>query len=286
MKPVSEWRVLIVGLGQIGGSLGLDLVERRLVREVIGFDIDDTTRKIAVARQAVHRTVDSIDKAIRVVDLIILAVPIRKTVETFRRIAAQVTSGQCVIDVAGVRTEIMQAAASLNKPVNFIGVHPMAGSEGIGIEAAVTGLFEGAGMAVTSDIRGDDAWMDPIHELIVGLGGVPLALTPGKHDRLVGMASHLPHLLGVALMNLALKYQDHDDRTFKTIGGSFKSATRVTASSVELMLDMFLINSSHDGELIDEFITELESLKQMITRGDESALREFIEKAQKARQKL
>ena len=111
-------------------------------------------------------------------------------------------------------------------------------------------------------------------------------LTPDTHDRLVGMASHLPHVLGVALMNLALKYQAEDDRAFKTIGGSFKSATRVTASSVELMLDMFMTNRKHDRELIDELIAELESLKQMMCGGDETVLRAYLDKAQKARREL
>ena len=87
-------------------------------------------------------------------------------------------------------------------------------------------------------------------------------------------------------MNLALKYQTDDDRAFGTIGGSFKSATRVTASSVELMLDMFMTNSKHDRELIDELIAELECLKRMIADADETALREYINRAQTARRLL
>ncbi|MDH3890432.1 MAG: prephenate dehydrogenase [candidate division Zixibacteria bacterium] len=286
MKPVSEWRVLIVGLGQIGGSIGLDLVERTLVAEVIGFDIDNSTRESAVERRAVHRTVEDPIAAAEAADLIILAVPIRKTIEVINSLAESLSEGNCVADVAGIRTGILQTVESLEQPINFVGVHPMAGSEGIGLESAVHGLFEGASLAITPSSKLGTGWLESIMELIGGLGGNPLMLTPDKHDRLVGMASHLPHILGVALMNLALKYQADDDRSFKTIGGSFKSATRVTASSVELMLDMFLTNSIHDRELIEELIAELESLKQQITDSDEPVLRDYLDKAQKARRLL
>jgi len=286
VKPVSEWRVLIVGLGQIGGSIGLDLVERTLVAEVIGFDIDNSTRESAVERRAVHRTVEDPIAAAEAADLIILAVPIRKTIEVINSLAESLSEGNCVADVAGIRTGILQTVESLEQPINFVGVHPMAGSEGIGLESAVHGLFEGASLAITPSSKLGTGWLESIMELIGGLGGNPLMLTPDKHDRLVGMASHLPHILGVALMNLALKYQADDDRSFKTIGGSFKSATRVTASSVELMLDMFLTNSIHDRELIEELIAELESLKQQITDSDEPVLRDYLDKAQKARRLL
>lgn len=286
MKPVSEWRVLIVGLGQIGGSIGLDLVGRKLVADVIGYDLDPATRKLAVERRAVHRTVDEPVAAASNADLIILAVPIRKTVDVLRSLVVSLNDNNCVVDVAGIRTGILQVVESLEQPINFVGVHPMAGSEGIGLKSATTGLFESASFAITPSTKLGEGWLESIIELIAGLGGNHLTLTPEKHDRLVGMASHLPHILGVALMNLALKYQAEDDRSFKTIGGSFKSATRVTASSVELMLDMFLTNREHDSELIDQLISELESLKQMITDTNESVLRDSINKAQKARREL
>lgn len=286
MKPVSEWSVLIVGLGQIGGSVGLDLVGRKLVAEVIGYDLDPATRKLAVERRAVHRTVDDSVDAAANADLIVLAVPIRKTVGVLKTLIGSLNGSNCVADVAGIRTGIFQMVESLEQPINFVGVHPMAGSEGIGLESATPGLFEGASFAITPSTKLEDGWLESIIELITGLGGNHLTLTPEKHDRLVGMASHLPHILGVALMNLALRYQAEDDRAFKTIGGSFKSATRVTASSVELMLDMFLTNNEHDSELIDQLISELESLKQMITGTDETVLRDSINKAQKARREL
>lgn len=286
MKPVSEWRVLIVGLGQIGGSIGLDLVERKLVAEVVGYDLDPATRKLAVERRAVHLTVDEPVVAAAKADLIILAVPIRKTVDVLMTLVESMNNNNCVVDVAGIRTSIFQVVESLEQPINFVGVHPMAGNEGIGVESATTGLFENASFAVTPSTKLGEGWLESIMELVTGLGGNPLILTPDKHDRLVGMASHLPHILGVALMNLALKYQTEDDRAFKTIGGSFKSATRVTASSVELMLDMFLTNREHDCELIDELIAELGFLKKMITDADEPILRDYLDQAQKARREL
>ena len=144
MKPVSEWRVLIVGLGQIGGSIGLELIERQLVAEVFGYDLDSATLKLAVERRAVHRSVDDSVSAVSGVDLVILAVPIRKTFEVLTNLRGSLNDNNCVIDVAGIRTGIFQTVESFEQSINFVGVHPMAGSEGIGLESAALGLFEGA----------------------------------------------------------------------------------------------------------------------------------------------
>ncbi len=119
MKPVSEWRVLIVGLGQIGGSIGLDLIERKLVAEVVGDDLDPATRKSAVERRAVHRAVEDPVEAAADADLIILAVPIRKTVDVLMNLVRSLNDQNCIVDVAGIRTGIFQVVESLEQPINL-----------------------------------------------------------------------------------------------------------------------------------------------------------------------
>jgi prephenate dehydrogenase len=124
-------------------------------------------------------------------------------------------------------------------------------------------------------------WLDPIRDLITGIGAHPLEMTAEDHDRLIALTSHLPHVLALALSNLAGKHRELNERVPALTGGSFRSATRVAASSPELILDMLLTNRERVGEVIDEIIAELITMKGAITSGDETSLRELIDRVQR-----
>jgi prephenate dehydrogenase len=109
-------------------------------------------------------------------------------------------------------------------------------------------------------------------------------MTAKEHDRMIAVTSNLPYLLAVGLMRLATKEAESDEDLWNLIGGSFKGATRVAASSPELTLDMFLTNRKSILKAVDGVIAELHSLRELIEKGDEQALKDIIEKvAAKAR---
>jgi len=296
VKPVGEWRVLIVGLGQIGGSLGLDLVGRKLVARVLGHDTDHDAAARAPERQAVHEVALSLAEGVRSVDLVIVATPIRHVCSVVKTIAPMLCSNQLVMDVAGTKLEIMQTVASLESPANFIGAHPIAGTEGAGIESARPGLFEdatfvltpSAGFETRTKVRATqtesdaDRWLAPVRELVAGLGARPVEMSAENHDRLIALTSHLPHVLALALASLAGKQREVDPQVADLIGGSFRSGTRVAASSPELIQDMLLGNRENVGRLIDAMIDELTTLRAQILAGDESALRALVERVQRS----
>jgi len=305
VKPLGQWRVLIVGLGQIGGSLGLDLVERKLVARVIGYDINKDTTARAFQRGAVHEIAPSLEEGIGATDLVIIATPIRRVSEVINSIAPLLTIDQLVMDVAGTKTEILRTVTTFGVPVNYIGGHPIAGTEGIGIESAQTGLFENATFVLTrpagqvwgqtchpsngsetrTNVRATqpEHWLEPIRELVTGLGARPIEMSAEEHDRLIALTSHLPHVLALALSSLAQKHHEHVPRTDDLLGGSFRSATRVASSSPELILDMLLTNRENVSAVTDEIIVELTALRTKLASGEESALRELIERVQSSR---
>jgi prephenate dehydrogenase len=282
MKTLAEMRVLIVGLGQIGGSLGMDLVRGRLVSEVVGYDAQATVAEEAVRLGAADRAAASLEEDLPGADLVILAVPIREIENLLSFVSGRLRDGAAVLDVGSTKSDICKAAARLPVDITWIGIHPLAGSEKCGLGASEAGKFEGAVFAVVpppEETRAErqGAWLEVVEELIRAVGGRPVTVTAEEHDRLVAVTSNLPYVLAEGLMHLAARRAEGDGRLWDLVGGSFRSATRVAQSPADLTLDMFLTNRGNIADAIDDMVAELSRWKAMIASGDEEALRPLIE---------
>jgi len=283
MKELSQLKVLIVGLGQMGGSLGLDLVKRRLVAEVVGFDLNETVVTQAKKMGAVDNAANSLGEKIKEVDLVILAVPIREIVKLIPFIAQHIRKNALIFDVGSTKVEILKKVSQLRREINYIGGHPLAGSEKPGLEAAELNKFAHTTFVLVPFPGTKPKWVERAKQLIRGLDAKPLIMTALEHDRLIALTSHLPYLFAVGLLHLAAEYENKCRKIWDLIGGSFKSATRVAASPPELTLDMFLTNQKNVMQVIDEMVAELSHWKQMIEKQNEGSLRILIEQAQKKR---
>jgi prephenate dehydrogenase len=272
-------KVLIVGLGQIGGSIGIDMIRNDLVNEVIGFDVDETTVAEALRRRAINSAALSLKDGVNRADLIILATPIRKIIELIPHVVSFANHEVAIMDVAGTKTEIFKALADIPEPVNYISTHPLAGNEKTGITAAGEWKFRGVDFILVPANGTEDKWIETVTLIIRSLGAQPLIMTAEKHDRLIAITSHLPYIFSLALTDLAVKYGQTNPHIWNLIGGSFKSATRVAVSSPDLTLDMFLTNKKELGTIVDELIDELRLIKEKIQNGDESLLKRMIIKA-------
>jgi len=278
MNP-TRMKVLIVGLGQIGGSIGIDMIRNDLVNEVIGFDVDETTVAEALRRQVINSAALSLKDGVNRADLIILATPIRKVIELIPHVVSFANHEVAIMDVAGTKTEIFRSLTDLPATVNYISTHPLAGDEGTGITAADEGKFRGADFILVPLPGTDDKWIEMVTLIIRSLGAQPLIMTAEEHDRLIAVTSHLPYIFSLALTDLAAKNGQTNPHIWNLIGGSFKSATRVALSSPDLTLDMFLTNRKELGTIVDELIDELRLIKEKIQNGDESSLKRMIIKA-------
>ncbi len=269
-------KVLIVGLGQIGGSIGIDLVKNRLVDEVLGFDIDATTIQEALRRQAINSAVSSLKEGVRQVDLVILAVPIRKIIELIPDCLSSAREGTTFMDVAGTKTEIFAVLDKIPAPVNYISCHPLAGNEKRGIEAAESAKFRDTDFIFVPFEGIAQSSLELIRSIVQSLGARPLIMSAEEHDRLISLTSHLPYLFALALTSLAIRQGKDNEKIWNLIGGSFKSATRVAVSSPDLTLDMFLTNKKYLGTRVNELIAELTEIKEKIQDGDEKYLEKLI----------
>jgi prephenate dehydrogenase len=286
MIGLKHLKVLIIGLGQIGGSLGLDLIRRKIVREVIGYDISSHTARMAKEIGAITKISPHLTHSVSHADLVILATPIRQTIKILPSILPAVKTTACVIDMAGTKSEILKTVNSLAPSVNYISCHPIAGNEGKGIESAQPNLFEDSFFAVTVKNKTSKEWVEAIKLLIKELGAKPFVIRAETHDKIISQTSHLPYLLSIALTNL-IGHQNSSSKNIKNmLGGSYKSATRVAQSSPELSLDMFMSNRENVIKAIDRFSAELINIKRLINSGDEKELMEIIKVANRRAAKL
>ncbi len=276
MKSLRQTRVLIIGLGQIGGSLGLDLVADNIVGEVVGYDPDLSVLDEAGRRRVIDTAAATLEAGIEHADIVILAAPLRQIIEVLPVVAEHLNVGALVLDVGSTKRRLRDEAARRGLTARYVGGHPLTGTEGFGLAAAQRHMFVGTEFVLSPTGATAEECLGLSAALVSALGAKPLVLDAAEHDRLIALTSNLPYLLSLALVRLTTERAAQHPEIKQLIAGSFKSATRVAASSPDLPLDMFLTNTDNCVIALNEIIGHLESLKTLISSLDESRLRELI----------
>ncbi len=276
-------RAAIIGVGLIGGSLGMALRARGLAREVVG--VTRVPETIALARDLGAIDRGTVDPAAGVegADLVVLATPPERIVPMARRVFPLVRRDVLVTDVASVKAEIVQGVDALIPPGGgpaFVGGHPMAGTEGRGVAAASARLFEETAYLLTPTARTPRAAVDRMAALARDLGATPLTMDPGEHDRIVALVSHLPYLVGAALMGVAARTPNAGPAA----GPAFLGATRVAASPVDLWTQICRSNRESILQALGAFREELARLEAGLAGGQ--TLDVMLEAARRARLRL
>lgn len=226
----------IVGLGLVGGSLALDLRDREV--SVVGTDIDPLHRDLA-ARAGIEVVADTAAVASRA-DLVVVAVPPAEVGATVGAVAAQAPDA-VVTDVASVKASTALGLA--DPPRQWVGGHPMAGTERTGFAAARPGMLSGATWLLTPTDTVDRDALVAVLELVLAVQAVPVVLAPADHDRLVATVSHVTHLLAYALHGVASTLGR--EVVDLVAGPSFRDATRVAASDPGFWADV--VGRNHDA---------------------------------------
>ena len=202
-------RVLIVGLGLIGGSVGLALrrwseehkVDNRKPLEVVGFDPNLDHQRAAEKMGAVDRGAWDLAKAAREADVVVLAMPVAAMREAMTDLAPQLQPGTVVTDTGSTKAQVMAWARDVLPPgVHFVGGHPMAGKTQ-SIEGAEADLFAGATWCIAPSVSASEEAVRTVLGLVAAAGAEPYFVDPHEHDAYVAGVSHLPFAISAALMN-------------------------------------------------------------------------------------
>ncbi len=280
-------RITIIGLGQIGSSMGL-AIKRNLVAqkgpkvEIVGVDREPETAARSRKVGAIDRIEYGIPVSVDGASLVIIATPVSAMPEVMELIGPALKQGAIVIDVGSTKGNVLKWADELLPDhVNFVGGHPMAGSEIPGVAGSRADLFDGRIFCVTPSTRAHADAVKTVIDIIYHLGAEPFFVDAEEHDGLVGGISHLPIALSVSLMNLMRK-----EPAWRAMGrlaaGSFESMTRVSSGSPEMHKSIFTTNNQQMVRWIDAYIEELKNLRRSIAEGDDEELLKNLKQAARA----
>jgi len=275
-SPTEQRRAVIVGVGLIGGSIGLAL--RADGWQVVGVDRDEQRLADAVARGAIDRTalVDDLPAC----DLAVVATPVDAAVGMVERLLA--AGAGAVTDVGSVKAEI---ADGITDP-RFVPGHPMAGSEQDGLEGASADLFSGAMWVLCPTATTDDDVFAAVRDLVASLGANPIAIPAERHDLLVAVVSHVPHLTAATLMRLADGRATEHRALLRLAAGGFRDMTRVAAGHPAIWPDICVQNAEAIVDVLDELVRELSAVRDVVAERDRAALLGQLEQARTARRNL
>jgi prephenate dehydrogenase len=280
-----RWKkVTLVGVGLLGGSLGQALKKRRLARSVVGFVRREGSIKECRKFKAVDEATLDLKDAVSGADLVVLCTPIAQMKALAQQMLPHVKAGAVVTDVGSVKGTVVRDLEKLlsRAGAHFIGSHPMAGAEKMGVAWARPSLFEGAVCIVTPSTKSSRAALKKVDALWKSVGGRVLKLSPEKHDELVSRTSHLPHVIAATLSNVVLGGKPPLQQASLCANG-FRDTTRIASGSPEMWRDIAVANGPFLGEALDLFLTEARKLRRYISQGNAEGIERYLRQAKARR---
>lgn len=272
MKLDTSQRILIVGLGLLGGSYARALSRKGYYVTAITKDGDSID--YAISEGIIQKGSDFVDRElISAADLVIFALYPHIFIEWIEQNQAHFKSGAIITDVTGVKSCVVYKIQDmLRSDVEFIAAHPMAGREKSGVRNSDDSIFRGANYVVTPTAKNTDRAIELCEELGAVLGFAHISrLSPEDHDEIIAFVSQLTHCIAISLMTCG-QIEHLEDYT----GDSFRDLTRIARLNDEMWSELFLLNKDALLTQMDKFTSELDKLKNMLVNDDVEGLREIM----------
>jgi prephenate dehydrogenase len=282
-KHLSDCSVTVVGLGLMGASLCLDLVQGKLCREVRGVARRTDTVLEAFFAGAVDLATNDVHTGVLGTDIVILSTPVRTIVDMLSEIGPRLWPGTLVMDMGSTKAEICAAMDRLPAGVQAVGGHPMCGKETAGFGSAERGLYKNAPWVLSPLSRTSPEALCLATELAEAVGARPVVLEASRHDRLVAAISHLPFLLASALVHAVAEVGSDDAMVWQLAAGGFRDTSRVAASDTRMFIDILMTNRAAVLEQLDNFTQHVHEIRELLATSDEKTLREKLAVSQAAR---
>ena len=280
-----HWKkVTLIGVGLLGGSLGLALRERRLADSVFGFVRRAASVKECEQLGAVDQATRDLETAVAGAELIVLCTPIAQMRGLAEQMLPALKPGAVVTDVGSVKGRVARELEPLVAKAggHFVGSHPMAGAEKMGVAAARADLFVKAVCVITPTPRSNGAAVAKVKRLWKSVGSRVLRLTPARHDALVSRSSHLPHVVAATLANLVLDPAWPREQADLCANG-FRDTTRIASGSPEMWRDIALANRENLSRAVGTFVADLQEFRRILKSGNVETISRFFERAKQMR---
>jgi len=276
-------KIVIIGMGLIGGSIGKALIKKNLADEVAGVCRRESSLDRAVREKSLTKGfINNYGEAVRGADIILIATPVSTIKGILKNLSEVINDTKILVSDAGsTKKEIVDYAARFKDKFSFIGAHPLAGSEKSGVEYSSSGLFENSVCILTPTKDSSNENYEKVKNLWESLGAVTCRLSPEEHDNNIAFSSHLPHAAAYALMG-ALP----DAFPRNMIASGFKDITRIASSDPELWKDIFMSNKTNVVKAIRCFRNILSEFEEDIKAGRAEELKIKLQKMKEMRNNI
>lgn len=269
-----------IGLGLIGGSIARALRKSVPHLKIVAYDVNPDTLSLAVSEGVADVAAEAIDKRFCGCDYIFLCAPVQRNDNNLAAVKEVMNPGCLLTDVGSVKTPIHEAVRRAGLEANFVGGHPMAGSERVGFVNSKASLLENAYYILTPTTCVPGEMVEKYRHLVAGMGAIPLVLDCGRHDYVTAAVSHLPHVIAASLVNL-VRESDSEDGLMKMIAaGGFKDITRIASSSALMWQQICLTNGVNISSLLSDYIDALKRFQKELDEKNEPALYDRFRQAQ------
>ena len=281
-------QVAIVGIGLIGSSLARAALDNDACESVTLYDADAGVRARA-GELNLGTIASSLEDCVKSADLVILCTPVGTMGWIAGEMASHLKPGAIVSDVGSVKSSVYEAVAgALPDNVHFIPGHPIAGTEKSGPDAGFATLFQGRWCILTpADGDADAPAVAALTKFWETLGSTVEVMTPERHDRVLAITSHLPHLIAFNIVGTAYDLETvTEGEVVKFSAGGFRDFTRIAASDPVMWRDVFLNNKEAVLEMLGRFNEDLSALQRAIRWGDGEQLHKFFDRSRGIRKSI
>lgn len=261
-------KMVMAGVGLICGSLALDLRRKKLVKEIVGYGRSGRNLRLAKKKGIIDSYFLHEDDFPDDADFLMMGTPVETIVPLTKAFLPKLRAGCVISDVGSVKGEIVRGMERLlPKNISFVAGHPIAGSEQWGAQAARPDLFIQHRCILTPTKKTNKQALKKVETLWRKVGAHVERMPPDVHDYVLGLISHLPHVLVYALVNALERKPKKGVDLKKYCAGGFKDFTRIASSRPELWRDICLMNRRALGRSLGDYIAYLEQLNHWIRDG-------------------
>ena len=274
-------RICIVGVGLIGGSLAIQLHERKLSSRLIGVEASPEHAQKALELELVDEVM-SLEEGIAQAEVIILAIPVDKLVELLPFVLDKIDQ-QIVVDLGSTKSQLIEIIKTHPKRGRYVATHPMWGTEYSGPHAAVRGAYENKAVIICNAGDSDADALEWVKAMYKKIGMHLLEMEAHAHDLHAAYVSHISHITSFALANTVLEKEKEDSAIFELASAGFESTVRLAKSNPAMWVPIFMQNRENVLDVLKEHIAQLQRFKESIEKEDNDYLLRLIEEANKIR---
>ncbi|MBI3138537.1 MAG: prephenate dehydrogenase [Sphingobacteriales bacterium] len=274
-------KIAIVGVGLIGGSLAIQLHEKKLSSRLIGVEADPDHAAQALALELVDEILP-LDQAVEQAEVIVLAIPVDAMLSLLPAVLDRVDQ-QIVLDLGSTKSQLVAAIKDHPKRGRFVATHPMWGTEYSGPAAAVRGAYENKAVILCNTDQTDADALEWVRHMFEKIGMRQLEMEAVAHDLHAAYVSHISHITSFALANTVLEKEKEENAIFELASAGFESTVRLAKSNPAMWVPIFLQNKDNVLDVLNEHIEQLKKFRDSIRDDQSDVLKGLITEANKIR---